>query len=147
MPKRIEKKVLPYTAIQLFHIAINIESYPEFLPWCQATRITQREKDVLIADMKIGYKEFAETYTSKILYTYPTDGIGEIKVSLMKGPFKYLYNYWHFQNINDNESELVFEIDFAFKSVTLDKLINLIFDKAFKKVVQAFENRALTLYK
>lgn len=146
MPKRIEKKNLPFTPQELFHLAINIEAYPEFLPWCQATRIAKKGDDFLIADMKIGYKEFTETYTSKVNYIYPSDGIGEIRVTMIKGPFKYLYNYWHFKAVSEKETELVFEIDFAFKSFALEKIINLIFDKAFKKMVQAFEDRAALLY-
>lgn len=142
MPQHLAKKVLPYSAVQLFDIIIDVEEYPKFLPWCVATRILDREEDMFLAEMVLGYKNFTESYISKVGYLYPTKGEGHIRVNLVEGPFKYLENYWQLKQLNERETETEFYINFAFKSYLMEKMISTFFNNAFKKMVEAFENRA-----
>ena len=89
MPEHFERRLLPYTSEQLFNLVADIESYPEFLPWCVGTRILKREENVVYADLMVGFKMVREVYTSKVILERP----GLIDVEYQKGPFKYLSNH------------------------------------------------------
>ncbi len=146
MPSHAERRNLPYTQDQLFELVADIESYPEFLPWCVATRIRSRENnetgDTITADMVIGYKLFRERFTSKVVLDRP--GM-RIDVAYSEGPFRYLNNHWLF--LKDGDGTIVdFYVDFEFRSRLLQKLIGAVFNEAVKIMVHAFEKRALKIY-
>ena len=81
MPKHSERRALPYTPEQLFDLVAEVERYPEFLPWCLATRIRARDEYELTADMIVGYKMFRETFTSRVQLERP----GRIEVEYLDG--------------------------------------------------------------
>ena len=56
MPVHSERRVLPYSAEQLFDLVAAVERYPEFLPWCREARVTGRDGHVFHADMTVGFK-------------------------------------------------------------------------------------------
>ncbi|MEE9423258.1 MAG: SRPBCC family protein, partial [Gammaproteobacteria bacterium] len=37
--------LVPYTAAQMFALVDDIETYPEFLPWCTRTHVISRDQD------------------------------------------------------------------------------------------------------
>ncbi|MEL0105788.1 MAG: type II toxin-antitoxin system RatA family toxin [Rhodospirillales bacterium] len=142
MPTHAEKRVLPYTPQQLFELVSDVEKYPEFLPWCVGLRVRQKQDDLVIADMIIGYKMFRERFTSKVEILHPD----RINVSYTEGPFKYLNNHWIFEPHGEGCCELDFYVDFEFRSSLLQHAINMVFNKAVQKMVGAFEGRAKELY-
>lgn len=165
MPSHKEIKTLPYTAKQMFDLVMDIEKYPQFLPWCLAAKITKIHKDNhLEADLVINFKGFSQKYSSDVrsskisapqsftdANSIPLNkgNIDEeylISVAAIDGPFKNLVNSWEFKDIKDG-CEIKFYIDFEFKSVILGKMIGMIFEKATSKMIDAFENRANSIYK
>lgn len=142
MPTHAEKRVLPYTPQQLFELVADVEKYPEFLPWCVGLRIRQKQDDLVVADMIIGYKMFREKFSSRVEINRPD----RINVSYTDGPFKYLDNYWIFQPHEDGGCLIDFYVDFEFRSSLLQHAINIVFNKAVQKMVGAFEDRAKDLY-
>lgn len=141
MPKHTETKQLPFTPQQMFDLVSDVAHYPEFLPWCVATRIRRQNDVEMIADMVIGFRAFRESFTSRVALRAPH----EINVSYENGPFKYLINNWKFTT-NANGCEVNFSVDFQFKSRILDKAIGVVFEQAVHRMVSAFESRASTLY-
>ncbi len=147
MPTHAERRVLRHSPEQLFNLVADIERYPEFLPWCKACRIRQREAsdeaapDVLVADMAIGFKVFRETFTSRVATT-PFD---RIDVTYADGPFKYLNNHWKFLDHPDG-CEIDFFVDFEFRSRVLQVAIGAVFNEAVRRMIAAFETRADALY-
>ncbi|MBT3552727.1 MAG: type II toxin-antitoxin system RatA family toxin [Rhodospirillaceae bacterium] len=146
MPTHAEKRRLPHSPEQMFDLVSDVEKYPEFLPWCVATRIRGREEgetgDTITADMVIGYKMFRERFTSKVILDRP--GM-RIDVAYSEGPFRYLNNHWLF--LEDGDGTIVdFYVDFEFRSRLLQKLIGAVFNEAVKIMVHAFEKRALKIY-
>ena len=73
MPKLSKKKKLLYTKLELCDLVLDIDSYSEFLPWCVASRINQKSKNIIIADLVIGFKMFREKFTSEVNYNYPDE--------------------------------------------------------------------------
>jgi len=150
MPTHAEKRVLPYTSEQMFDLVADIEKYPEFLPWCVATRIREREgeegQETLISDMVIGFKVFREKFTTKVVCDKP----GRIDVSYFDGPFKYLNNHWIFEPVSgdggDGACEIDFYVDFEFHSKIIQAAIGAVFNEAVRRMISAFEKRADDLY-
>jgi coenzyme Q-binding protein COQ10 len=142
MPTHSEKRVLPYTPQQLFDLVADIEKYPEFLPWCVATRITERSGDRLVSEMVIGFKMFRERFVSRV----KLDREGRrIDVAYAEGPFKYLTNHWIFED-HPRGCMIDFYVEFEFNSRLLQKVIQVLFHEAVRRMVGAFESRARDLY-
>jgi coenzyme Q-binding protein COQ10 len=141
MPTHAEKRFLPYTPEQMFDLVVDIERYPEFLPWCTGARIRTREGDVIHADLVIGYKMFRERFSSKVLLDRPL----RVDVAYSNGPFKYLANHWLFEPA-EGGCIIDFYVDFEFRSRLMRKMIGVLFNEAVRRMVAAFETRARALY-
>jgi coenzyme Q-binding protein COQ10 len=139
-----KKQTLPYKAQDLFKVIMDIESYPEFLPWCLAARIVSEHPDHIIAELVIGFKAFTESYNSKISVKSENENY-EIEVEAISGPFKKLYNCWKINQLDDNTSEVEFFIEFSFNSFILDSLVGIFFKEATEKMIDAFNERCKKL--
>jgi|SRR5579871_1328618 len=141
MPTHAERRVLPYTREQLFDLVADVERYPEFLPWCLAAKVRRREGRVIHADLVIGFRMMRERFTSRVELTPPD----RIDVAYAEGPFKHLTNYWIFKPAPGG-CEIDFYVDFEFRNRVLQKLIEMLFHEAVRRMVSAFESRARALY-
>jgi coenzyme Q-binding protein COQ10 len=142
MPTHAEQRILPYTQEQLFALVADVERYPDFLPWCVASRIRRRDGDVFFADLVIGFKMVRERFTSKVTLSRPD----RVDVTYTEGPFHHLNNHWVFRPLPDGNTEIDFYVDFEFRSKLLQTLIGALFNEAVKMMVSAFEKRARQLY-
>jgi coenzyme Q-binding protein COQ10 len=147
MPTHTEKRIMPYTAKQMYDLVADVETYPDFLPWCAASRIRKVTKDshktIIEADLIIAFKVFRERFGSRV--TLKAEKFS-IDVEYLDGPFKYLNNHWIFRDV-DGGCEADFFVDFEFKSRVLQALIGVVFNEAMQRIVKAFEMRADDLYK
>lgn len=131
----------------MYALIADVESYPEFLPWCAACRVRKdgRGPDgagVVDADLVISFKVFREKFGSRVTLA-PAERT--IDVAYLDGPFRYLDNHWEFTP--DGDGCLVnFFVDFEFKSRTLQAIIGVVFGEAMNRIVRAFEARAAQLY-
>ena len=141
MPKHQEKRTLPFRPEQLFDLVADIESYPRFLPWCKGARILERNEGTITADLIIGYKMFREKFTSLVTLERPK----KISVEYLSGPLAHLKNEWEFQP-NGTGCDLLFHVEFDFRSHMLSAIVEPFFDKALSKMAAAFEARAQELY-
>ena len=143
MPTHAEKRLLPYTPEQMFDMVAEVERYPEFLPWCMAARVREKESqgDVVVADLVIGYKFFRERFTSRVELERPR----RINVFYSEGPFKYLNNHWTFEP-GAGGCLIDFYVDFEFRSRFLQRAIGIVFNEAVRRMVDSFEKRAQQLY-
>lgn len=142
MPSIRETKTLPYSAGQMFDLVADVARYPEFLPWVVATRIRETDGRLMVADMLVGFKALREKFTSKVELERPD----RIRVHYVDGPLRDLDNTWHFRDLGGGACELDFAVDFAFKSRMFEALAGQYIDRAFRKMVAAFEARAEQLY-
>ncbi|MEC7168941.1 MAG: type II toxin-antitoxin system RatA family toxin [Pseudomonadota bacterium] len=141
------KKIIPCKKNQLIEMVLDIEKYPEFVPWCLDGKIHEKkETDDLIeikADLKVGKKFLNQTYTSFVLFDKNLD---KIIVNNLDGPLKHLKNEWTFKEVN-NSTQLIFDIDFELKNPILNKIMENSFEMGLKKIADAFEKRAIDIYK
>ena len=147
MPSTSIKKEISCSKENLIKMVLDIEKYPEFVPWCLASKIYNKiDKGnivEIIADLTIGKSFFNETYKSFVIYNKSTDSI---HVTNINGPLKYLENKWFFKQIGIN-SEVDFHVDFELKNKVLNVLMTKSFDIGLKKIAVAFEKRAIELFK
>lgn len=147
MPTHSEVRHSPYTPRQLHDLVVDIEHYPEFLPWCRAARVTRRLDNHFVGELIISFSHMTERYASKVTPKPPVgDSEGSIEVELVSGPFHHLFNHWRFVPAANGGTDIHFAVDFQFKSKILDTLIGGLFTRAVEKMGAAFIARADVLY-
>ncbi len=146
MPKFSQTKVLPYQPQELFNLVLDVKSYPKFLPWCKLATIISQNEEQIIAELTIQAKSFSSKYQSRITTKIINDHDYNIKVEAISGPFKYLKNLWQFSQ-EGNNTKIEFFIEFEMKFSIINKLVEIFFADATKKMIKAFENRASTTLK
>lgn len=148
MPKHSENRVMPYSASQMYDLVADVARYPEFLPWTAAARIRSRipvsdGSEVMEADLVISFKVFRERFGSRVTL-WPADR--RIRTEYLDGPFRYMHSTWEFRDRPEGGCEVRFDVDFEFRNAILQKIIGVVFDEAMRRVVRAFEARAVQLY-
>ena len=141
------KKIIPCKKKQLIEMVLDIEKYPEFVPWCIKGKINEKNesKDLITfnGDLKVGKSILNETFSSHVSYHKAKD---KIIVTNLDGPLKHLKNEWFFKEIN-NSTQLDFFIDFELKNPILNSIMKKSFKIGLSKIARAFEERAIKLYK
>ncbi len=141
----ITKKIL-CSKKNLIEMVLDIEKYPEFVPWCLGAKIhTKVDKGSTLeitADLTIGKSFFNETYKSFVIYDKSNNSIN---VTNIEGPLKHLENKWIFRQAGDS-SKVDFHVDFELKNKILNILMIKTFDLGLKKIADAFEKRANELF-
>ena len=141
------KRIIPCKKDQLIEMVLDIEKYPEFVPWCIEGRIYDKNesKDLTTfnGDLKVGKSLLNETFSSHVSYYKEKD---KIIVTNLDGPLKYLKNEWSFKEIN-NGTKLEFLIDFELKNPILNSIMKKSFELGLNKIAKSFEERAIKLYK
>tara|TARA_B100000700_G_scaffold328922_1_gene448441 strand:- start:45 stop:494 length:450 start_codon:yes stop_codon:yes gene_type:complete len=146
MPKASVKRLIECKKDDLINLVLDIEKYPDFVPFCYNGKIyeSKNEGDIIkiIADLTIGKGPFKATYKSNVLYKKKDNSI---LVTNLDGPLNHLTNKWLFIS-KDNFTEVTFDIDFEIEN----KFLNLLMEKSFKfgldKIADAFQKRAEELF-
>lgn len=142
VPRHTETRALPYSPEQMFDMVADVARYPEFLPWVSAMRVRSSSETEMVADMIVGFKGLRETFTSRVKKRRPET----IHVEYVDGPLRYLRNDWRFRPGEDGGCLVDFAVDFEFKSRVFEMLAGQVFDRALRKMIGAFEERAAALY-
>ena len=142
MPHIRDSKRLPYSCEQMFDLVADVDKYPEFLPWVVATRVRSDSATEMTADMLVGFKAIREKFTSRVTKDRPRS----ILVHYVDGPLRDLDNSWTFEPDGDGRCRIDFCVDFTFKNKIFERLAGAYFDRAFRRMMAAFEERAHELY-
>jgi len=146
MPSASIKKKIPCSKKNLIEMVLDIEKYPEFVPWCLGGKIHDKidkgDRIEIKADLTIGKSFFKDTYKSFVIYSKSKDSI---HVTSIDGPLKHLENEWFFKQDGDS-SEVEFHVDFELKNKILNVLMIKSFNLGLKKIADAFEKRATQLF-
>ena len=145
MTEHSETRFVPYTVDLMYAVVADIERYPEFLPWVVALRVKSRQseegRDVLLAEMAVGYRALRERYTSRVTLDAAAKTIDVVAI---EGPFHRLENHWRFTP-EGNGTRVDFTVAFEFSSRLLQKAAGGAFEKVLLKMTDAFEARAASL--
>ena len=141
------KKIIPCKKNQLIEMVLDIEKYPEFVPWCIEGKILNKKEseDLIIfdGDLKVGKSFLNEIFSSQVSYYKEKD---KIIVTNLNGPLKHLKNEWIFKEVN-NKTQLEFFIDFELKNPILNAIMKKSFELGLSKIAKSFVDRAIKLYK
>ena len=147
MPKASVKKLIECKKEQLINLVLDIEKYPEFVPFCIGSKVYEKKVQgnllLIIADLTIGKGPFKDTYKSDVKYNKNEDSIF---VTNLDGPLKHLENTWYFKEKN-NVTEISFEVDFELENEFLNIVMTKSFQFALDKIAEAFQKRAEVLFK
>ena len=140
-------KIIPCKKNQLIKMVLDIEKYPDFVPWCIEGKVHNKNesKDLISfnGDLKVGKSILNETFFSQVTYYKDKD---KIIVTNLDGPLKHLKNEWEFKDVN-NSTQLKFIIDFELKNPILNSIMKRSFELGLNKIAKSFEERAINLYK
>jgi coenzyme Q-binding protein COQ10 len=146
MPKASVKRLIECRKDQLIDLVLDIERYPEFVPFCLDSHIFEKNKEgnltLIIADLTIGKGLFKETYKSDVKYNMEDNSIKVINIG---GPLKHLENNWKFID-QDGGTEIFFDIDFEIENKFLNIVMSKSFEFGLNKIADAFQDRAKDLF-
>ena len=141
------KKIISCNKKKLINMVLDIEKYPDFVPWCIEGKINEKKETEdfieIKADLRVGKRFINEVYSSLVLYSKNKD---TILVTNISGPLKFLKNEWKFKEIN-NKTLLEFSIDFELKNNFLNLIMKNSFNFGLNKIANAFEDRARKIFK
>ena len=146
MPSHNESRIIPYSADLMFGIVVDVERYPEFVPWCVGLRILKREtvgpRDILLCETIVGFRGLREKYTSRVTAISREHRVDVVQVD---GMFRKLDTHWRFTPQDENSCRVDFSIAFEFKSRVLGAVAGTAFGLVVTKMTRAFEARAKAL--
>ena len=147
MPKASVKRLIECKKKELINLVLDIEKYPEFVPFCYDAKIHENQDEgnlvKIIADLTIGKGPFKDTYKSDVVFNKQED---TIFVKNIKGPLNHLSNNWIFTDKKNDITEVTFDIDFEIKNKFLNSLMVVSFQFGLEKIADAFQKRAEKLF-
>ena len=146
MPKASVKRLIECNKNQLIDLVLDIEKYPEFVPFCLNAHVYEKKNEgditTIIADLTIGKGPFKDTYKSDVKFNKLDS---TINVTNIGGPLNHLKNTWHFEE-RENGTEISFNIDFEIENKFLNILMTKSFQYGLEKIADSFQKRAEELF-
>lgn len=142
MRKVSRSALVPYSAEDIYALVEDVDSYPQFLPWCNDVEVHFREGNVVEATLELHRGKLSKRFRTRNTM-HPTESMD---LSLVGGPFRHLAGGWEFMALGDSGSKVSLRLDFEFESRALDLLVGSFFEDACNSLVDAFTQRAATVY-
>lgn len=143
MPLISRSSLVPYSTEEMYKLVEDIESYPDFLPWCRSTEVLSRGEGEVKASIEIAKSGLHKTFTT-------TNRMQEnkmIEMRLLKGPFKHLQGFWRFDALKDAQAcKVSFDLDFEFENKLIALAAGSVFNQIANTMVDAFSKRAVEVY-
>lgn len=142
MPDIKKTAIVPYTAKQMFELVNKIETYPEFIPFCQSSEVLSRSEDEIRAKLTFAKGGFNKSFgTINRLQKNKM-----IEIRLLEGPFKHLEGFWRFEDLPNQHCRIMLDFEFEFSSRLLAFAFEPLFTQAVNMLVDAFKDRAAVVY-
>ncbi|GAA5235104.1 type II toxin-antitoxin system RatA family toxin [Verticiella sediminum] len=140
----VQRSVLvPYAPARMFELVADVESYPDFMPWCGGAQVLERTDDGMLASVTISFAGLRQSFTTRNTHDFPNS----IHLTLVDGPFSRLDGHWEFQSLGDGEAcKVVFTMEYAFAGRALELLVGPVFNRIATTFIDAFSQRAERLY-
>jgi coenzyme Q-binding protein COQ10 len=142
MPQIRVTEIVPFSQSQMYHLVVDVERYPDFLPWCVKSRVLDRSETQFLAELTVAFKGIRESFQTLDILT-PEH---KVEVNLRSGPFRYLASTWTFTPLAPQRTRIDFFIDFTFQSRMKEMLLGPVFTQISKQMVSAFCCRAATMF-
>ena len=142
MPQIRVTEIVPFSQTQMYNLVVDVERYPDFLPWCVKSQIFERDERQFLAELTVVFKGIRESFKTLDILT-PEE---KVEVNLRSGPFRYLASTWTFTPVGDHRTRVDFYIDFSFQSKMKEMILGPVFTQISKQMVAAFCKRAASLF-
>jgi ribosome-associated toxin RatA of RatAB toxin-antitoxin module len=142
MKKISRAALLNYSAEQLYQVVLDVEQYPDFLPWCGGVEVIDKSDDTLTASITIAKMGLRKAFSTQNRLV-PGQ---RIEMNLVEGPFSYLQGEWGFKPLGEQACKITFDIEFEVRSGLMSGLLNGVFEQVASTMVDSFVKRAKQLY-
>ncbi len=142
MPTIHKSKVEPYSVEQMFNLVNDVESYPNYLPWCKNVQILSQGDNSMNVKVEVAKGPLNKVFTTQNTLIQNKS----ISMRLLNGPFKYLEGEWSFESIDNNQCKITFDLNFELALGPFSKMLNPIFESLYSSLIKAFTDRARQLY-
>ncbi|AIL32677.1 type II toxin-antitoxin system RatA family toxin [Basilea psittacipulmonis] len=140
---QVNRSVLvPYSVEQMFQLVDDVDKYPEFMPWCGGATIHEKTSDSMKATIYIQFAGLKQHFTTQNKRVFPHS----IQMDLVEGPFSSLKGVWEFQALDEQACKVVFNLDYSFSNILVERLIAPVFNKVANTFIDSFTNRAEAVY-
>ncbi len=140
MKNSLREEIINHPAKKLFDIVIDIESYPEYIPWCTRMVVNEKKNNEILADMYVQYKFIvSQKFVSHVKFN--RDKL-KIETKYIEGPLKDLTTNWKFEEINSSKSKIIFNVNFEFKNFIHQKVAETFYPLIENKMINSFKKRA-----
>ena len=126
---------------ELFALINDIESYPQFLPWCTHARVVSRTPTEIVATLGVRQGTLHGEFTTR--NTLEPDR--RILMELVSGPFRKLEGEWLLTPIEPEGCRVELTMRFAFSHRLTAMLFEPKFAATIGSLVDAFVARARSL--
>lgn len=134
--------LVPHSAHEMYELVTDVESYPEFLPWCGGARIISKDGDEVVAAIDIAHSGLHKTFTTRNRLQRDK----QMEMHLVEGPFKKLHGYWLFEALDDDASRIMLDLEFSFSNRLIKMVLGPVFETIASELVDQFRKRANVLY-
>ena len=131
-----------YSAADMYALVNDVESYPQFLPWCRSARVDHYTEDEVRATIEMAKGGVHKSFTT----VNRVQKNKMINIRLLEGPFKRLEGYWRFEPLRADACKISLDMEFEFASQLLRMAIEPVFKQIANSLVDAFGQRAVELY-
>ena len=138
MPTVRKSVLVSRSAPTMFALVDDVESYPEFLPWCSATQVFERTESVTRARLDIDYHGLASHISTRNVKQPP----GDMVLEFVEGPFERFRGRWSFVALGEEGCRVEFALDYAFSSSALEAVLGPVFGHIIETLVDRFVARA-----
>ena len=143
MPVVKKTALVPHSAKEIYALVNDVESYPDFLPWCKSTRLLSRTEHEVCGELEVSRIGISQKF-STCNRLHPFD---RIDIRLLEGPFKHLHGSWGFQPLSDSGCKVLLELEFEFSGKLINKAFGVLFNQIANTMVDAFCKRAKGVYR
>ncbi|MDC0178326.1 type II toxin-antitoxin system RatA family toxin [Woeseiaceae bacterium] len=141
--RRVNRSALvPYTAREMFILVDDVESYPEFLPWCSSAEVHNRTVEIVEATLELHKGSLSDHFTTR----NKRCEFETIEIELIDGPFRHLQGGWRFTEIGEEGCKLALELDFEFENMFVDMIFGSFFEDTCNSLINAYSKRAKTVF-
>jgi len=134
--------LVPHSAEEMYALVDDIESYPDFLPWCKSSTVWSRDENEVKASIELARGAINKTFT-----TLNRVQKGKmIEIRLIDGPFRHLEGFWRFEALNEQACKVLLDLEYEFSNRLLKMTIGPVFDRIANSLMDAFCQRAGKVY-
>jgi ribosome-associated toxin RatA of RatAB toxin-antitoxin module len=122
----------------MYALVADVESYPQFLPWCDRVFVSAKEPGRTVVTLHIDFHGLKEEFATEN-FNRPD---ARIDLKLVSGPFRSLEGSWVFTELSENACKVELTLRYQFASRLLEKLVGPAFHNIADSLVDAFVRRA-----